>query len=108
GGTATIDEDPGWRGDQLHVRLLPGDERGGRAADGDVGERNGGAMEANVTGRLRAGGARGERKRGGDECGGVAGGHGVRPVRLFAVGEGVAGIDAARAGGDGGVDDVRI
>src|SRR4051794_16860972 len=53
-GAAANDEDPGWRSDELYVRLVSGDGRGGGAADGDVGHRNVGAMEANVTGRLRA------------------------------------------------------
>ena len=48
-------------------------------------------------------------QRGGDEYGGEPGGYGVCAVRLFAVGEGVAGVAAVRAGRDAGVDEnVRV
>ena len=81
---------------------------GGEPADGDVGDGDDGALEADDAGRVRAGDAGGERQRADDECGGIAGGYAVRAVRVLAIGEGVAGVDAVRAGRDGGVDDVHV
>ena len=67
-----------------------------------------GAVEANDAGRVRAGDAGGERERAFDESGDLAGGYGVRAVRVFAAGENVACVDALRAERYAGVDGVHV
>ena len=74
---------------------------GRQSPDGNVGV----AVEADDAGRVRAGDAGGDGARFDD---GDPGGHAIRAVRVLAVGEGVAGMRAVRAGRDAGVDDIRL
>src|SRR5205823_12338491 len=85
---ALEEEDTGWSGAGVYVRVYGAERSDGKSADGDVGDGECGAVEAHDAGRVRAGDAGRERKRAHDESAGIAGGHGVRTLRVLAVGEG--------------------